>query len=171
MPLRSDKDMEKLLSSRKKGSRGGEWSTTVRSNFDPDSLNLTIKQLKDGATVDIGIHDNPEKAEHAYYNEFGTPRIPARPAWRTTLDRFQKKYDGLMLEAIDNAIKGKVHIIAGLQELGSAVAQDLKKAIIAWKKPPNAPSTIAKKGFNDPLIETGETRDSISVIITTGKAK
>lgn len=171
MPMRSNRDMEKLLSSRKKGSRGGQWSTTVKSNFDPESLNLTIKQLMDGAKVDIGIHDNPEKAEHAYYNEYGTARIPARPAWRTTLDRFQKKYDGLMLEAIDNAITGKVHIIAGLQILGSAVVEDLKKAITAWKKPPNAPSTIAKKGFNDPLIETGETRDSISVIITAGKTK
>lgn len=168
MPMRSDMDMERLLS--KRGKRG-EWSTTCQSNFSPEALNLTIEKLKDGSKVDIGIHDDPEKAEHALYNEFGTARIPARPAWRTTLDRFQKKYDNLMLDAIDNAILGKESIVVGLQRFGTAVKEDLQKAITNWKKPPNAPSTIAKKGFNDPLIETGETRDGISVIITTGKNK
>jgi len=35
------------------------------------------------------------------------------------------------------------------------------EAIDDGMPPPNAPATIAKKGFDHPLIETGEMRDSI----------
>lgn len=35
--------------------------------------------------------------------------------------------------------------------------------------PPNAPSTVKKKGFNAPLIETGELRDELSYKISTKK--
>lgn len=37
------------------------------------------------------------------------------------------------------------------------------KAIDEGYPPPNAPSTIARKGFDHPLIETGEMRDSLEV--------
>ena len=32
----------------------------------------------------------------------------------------------------------------------------LKETIAEWSDPPNAPLTIERKGFNDPLVETGK---------------
>lgn len=44
-------------------------------------------------------------------------------------------------------------------------AEFIKSLIVAaideGVPPPNAPSTIAKKGFDHPLVETGEMRDNI----------
>jgi hypothetical protein len=38
--------------------------------------------------------------------------------------------------------------------IGNVARDDIKKTIKDMKEPGNAPSTIAKKGFDDPLIET-----------------
>ena len=35
--------------------------------------------------------------------------------------------------------------------------------------PPNAPSTVKKKGFNAPLVETGDLRDNLAYKISTKK--
>lgn len=48
---------------------------------------------------------------------------------------------------------------------------DLVKRLIIEKidsgmPPPNAPSTIARKGFDHPLIETGELRDAVECRVT-----
>jgi hypothetical protein len=32
---------------------------------------------------------------------------------------------------------------------------DIRESLVNWTTPPNAPSTIARKGFNKPLIDTG----------------
>ena len=39
---------------------------------------------------------------------------------------------------------------------GVEINDDLKSSIVGWQAPPNAPSTIAKKGFNKPLVDTGD---------------
>ena len=37
----------------------------------------------------------------------------------------------------------------------------LQEAILEWDNPKNAPMTVQKKGFNDPLIETGTVYDQV----------
>lgn len=39
--------------------------------------------------------------------------------------------------------------------MGVLIKRQLQESIRNWTTPPNAPSTIARKGFNDPLIDTG----------------
>lgn len=41
-----------------------------------------------------------------------------------------------------------------------------KRIIAGWKRPRNRPSTIARKGRNDPLVDTGSMRDSVRVWVT-----
>ena len=45
------------------------------------------------------------------------------------------------------------------KDLNKLIAKELveimKEEILDWDIPPNRPSTVAKKGFNDPLVETG----------------
>ena len=42
-----------------------------------------------------------------------------------------------------------------MEAFGKQIVDDLRKGILAWGEPPNADSTKKKKGFNDPLVETG----------------
>ena len=40
--------------------------------------------------------------------------------------------------------------------IGEKINDDLKSSIVGWQDPPNAPSTVAKKGFNKPLVDIGD---------------
>ncbi|WP_347558571.1 hypothetical protein [Robbsia sp. KACC 23696] len=48
-----------------------------------------------------------------------------------------------------------------LDRFGARVAGQLRKSIRDFNDPPNAKSTIAKKGFDDPLIESGHMLNSV----------
>lgn len=49
-----------------------------------------------------------------------------------------------------------------VDKLLSNLANELKDVIYSYVAPPNAPRTIQKKGFDFPLIETGEMVESIT---------
>ena len=46
-------------------------------------------------------------------------------------------------------------------DLGDVVANDIRDSIIEFDYPPNRPSTIKQKGFNDPLIDSGQMSESV----------
>ncbi|MCW3779961.1 hypothetical protein OM945_14080, partial [Levilactobacillus namurensis] len=46
--------------------------------------------------------------------------------------------------------------------LGEAMVKDIKQTITDFSTPSNEPLTAKNKGFNDPLIDSGELRDSIT---------
>ena len=91
-------------------------------------------------------------AQVAFWNEFGTVRIPARPAFRTTI----KKQSPAWGDKLGKAIKA-THYDGrkALALLGQSMRDDLENAIATWATPGNAPSTIARKGFDKPLVHTG----------------
>jgi hypothetical protein len=55
-----------------------------------------------------------------------------------------------------------IELIDIAQKLGQMVAEALKDTIREGVDPPNAASTIRKKGFDWPLIDTGEMLESIT---------
>ena len=61
---------------------------------------------------------------------------------------------------IASLLASATEILYGLG-LGEKVVADVQRKIVALKDPPNAPSTIAKKGSANPLIDTGRLRQSI----------
>lgn len=90
-------------------------------------------------------------AQVAFWNIKGTIRTPARdfmgdmvrkksPRWGASLGRILKRvnYDAEKALAL----------------MGEGISDQMRESIRNWQAPPNAPSTIAKKGFNKPLIET-----------------
>lgn len=104
--------------------------------------------------------DGSSTAEVAAINEYGAPEagIPARPFFSGMIaekspewgDKFAK-----LLELSDYDTS------RALRRMGDGIATQLRKAIIDFKDPPNAPSTIAKKGFDDPLVDTGSMLNSV----------
>lgn len=91
-------------------------------------------------------------AQVAFWNEFGTVRSPPRPFFRTTIARESKTWgDKLGKAVVATNYDGQ----KALALLGQSMRDDVESAIAQWAAPRNAPSTIARKGFDKPLVDTG----------------
>lgn len=92
-------------------------------------------------------------AQVAYWNEYGTSTIPARPFFRNTIAEKQDEW-------ADNAASILQHadgdVGKALALIGEGVKGDIVETIQNFSEPENAPSTVKKKGFNKPLIDTGD---------------
>ncbi len=53
-----------------------------------------------------------------------------------------------------------------MELMGMRIKGQLQQAIIDFKDPPNAPSTIRAKGFDDPLIHTSHMLNSADYEVT-----
>ena len=144
-----------------------------------------------GAELTIGFQ-GPEAAERyepkfggkpganvasvAMYNEFGTPAgprhagIPQRSFLRSSVfenrDKIQKKFAQATKRGIgaDATLGGKGDPLFELGRVGASIVRMVKTKIRgsrSWAKP-NAPYTIAKKGFDYPLIETRKMLKAVS---------
>lgn len=127
-----------------------------------------------GQEVQVGIVDpvryGPEN-ENLYvaqvwdWQESGLPaqNIPPRPAIRVGFMAPIKKgsYDNYFIESIQRVAEGKSTFKQEYTKLGTMAKVDLKKAVANWDTPRNAPLTVALKGFDNPLIDTGLLYDSI----------
>lgn len=94
-------------------------------------------------------------AKIARWNGEGTRTIPARDFlhfYEKNLNALTKNQGKYVAKAIMQG-KNYDHI---LRELGEVAESIIRQAIWNIQDPPNAPSTISKKGFNNPLIDTGE---------------
>ena len=126
-----------------------------------------LKRLQD-SSITVGVHKDAGSYESgesvvdvATYNEFGTPDIPERSFLRSTIGNNRAKYKGEFEKAYLEAIRGGMNLRAAAGFIGNVARDDIKKTIKDMKEPGNAPSTIAKKGFDNPLIETRKLWSSI----------
>lgn len=138
-------------------------------------------EIKNGR-VRVGILSDSEKggmhvegsdltvAEIAAVNEFGTEdgHIPERSFLRSTFDeqREQMVEDGKKL--MGQVLDGKMPVARALGLLGLKLATAVKKKIAGVVPPPNAASTIAHKGSDHPLIDTGRMLNAITWAIDSG---
>lgn len=126
-----------------------------------------------GATVLVGVFeragdhrsDDPAAApvsvaQVAAWNEYGTSTIPARPAIRNGLEggkvQIGKAFDAAAKAILDGKPVQQALGVVGL--LGQAL---IRRSITATFSPPNSPRTIAAKGSDHPLIDSGQYRQSI----------
>lgn len=87
--------------------------------------------------------------------------IPPRPFLRYTFDHYLDNWTELAADLAFKVFVGEINYQDVFPVLGDAVVEDIKRTIKEFSDPKNAPLTIANKGFDDPLIEKGELRDSI----------
>lgn len=127
------------------------------------------KELKAGVLPDAGNEKNGKPiAQVASWNEYGTPAtsrrpwsVPARPFMAISCDEhngWQKD-----CERAVNGILGGAEVISKLNGIGEQMKKDIKSVIGDKSKlTPNKPSTIAKKGHDIPLMDTGSMYDAIN---------
>lgn len=114
--------------------------------------------------VGIRAEAGAELVTIAAVNEFGSAdgHVPERSFLRSTVDENHKKYGDLLQTAVERGIdKGTTALRRELGRVGAVAAGDVQRKIRDLKDPPNAPSTIAAKGSDNPLVDTGRLRQSI----------
>lgn len=134
------------------------------------------KELLKGSALEaqIGIvdpihygsdNDNLAVAQVWQWQEEGLPakNIPTRAAIRVGFMAPIKKgsYDKLFVESMQRIAEGNSTFKQEYTRIGTQAKADLKKAVADWDTPPNSPFTVAEKGFNNPLIDTGLLYESI----------
>jgi hypothetical protein len=133
---------------------------TKRKN--PNALQQIAKEQRElerivvrvGWATDMGA--SPEDVSIVAINAFGAPskNIPARPVLPGFMASQRGEIRSASKAAVRAAQRGK-SAMPVMQELSRKLADGLKEAVYAYDEKPNAPSTAAQKGFNDPLVGAG----------------
>jgi hypothetical protein len=116
--------------------------------------------------VDVGFMknspypDGTSLGEVAIKNEFGVPsnNQPPRPYFRNMITKHSGEW-GEQLSAFLEANDLDAQI--ALNKMGGVISNELKLSIHELVNPPLAPYTIAKKGFDKPLIDTAHMFQSV----------
>jgi len=130
------------------------------------------RQLGNGkASVQVGFMGNATEPDGtpvalvAALNEYGTGKIPPRPFFRTMIDEHADEWPVNLATALKST---KFNTVTSLGLVGLRIRDQLRRSIRDFSSPPNAPSTIARKGFNNPLIDTSTMLKSATFKVNPG---
>jgi len=109
-------------------------------------------------------------AELAYIHSKGSPKqgIPARPFLEPSIMANKDRIAEQQAKIIKDALAGNANVMhADMEKLGIR-AQNFAKGwfvnpLNEWA--PNTPETIARKGSDKPLIDTGQLRNAITYVV------
>ena len=126
---------------------------------------FSLKGLEDKGIANVAVGFEAEDAVKAQSAEYGDPErgVPPRPF----LSHFAQRWERFLAVALEDIVdieEGGLSYEDG-EALGRQAERMLKRTIDEWAVPPNAPSTIERKGKNDPLVDTGQMRDNIKIWI------
>jgi|TARA_A200000113_G_scaffold221882_1_gene234518 hypothetical protein len=113
---------------------------------------------------------NPKKGEPVTVakigalNHFGTETIPARPWLDVGVSRGRLKYKKIIETSVD---KGE-NVNQAMKKVAVVAVGEVQRYITQLKEPPNAISTIEAKGSSNPLIDSGQMRQSVTSVMTRG---
>jgi len=132
------------------------------------------KSFRDLSSKKVAVGVFKESGENvrirAIVNEYGTTKagknrnivIPERSFLRSTFNKNYKKISKKFSKIPKLIRSGRFDVTRELRLIGLYQKNQIKKTIIRFKDPGNALSTIKNKGFDNPLIETGQLLKSIS---------
>ena len=126
-------------------------------------------QKLDGMEVVAGMLRDSGKASNgasyvdiATWNEYGTRRIPSRPFIRISADTNRQTWAKIAQQCVNDVIDGNSPTEAA-RVIGHRMVEDIRKVFGDTSKlKANAPSTIKKKGRNEPLVDSGEMRRRVN---------
>ena len=136
------------------------------------SLSAALSKYKDmNASVRVGVLENATYPDGtpvamvAFWNEYGTRTSPVRAFFRTTVSEQKKNW----VLSVQNLMKmhNDPKQVMGL--IGVHMQEQIVQSINTWSDPPNSAYTIAKKGFDKPLVETGLLMRSIKSEVGEGE--
>ena len=122
------------------------------------------------ATIqEYGAKQKATPKQAAYLSSIGFPIAPgktitnpARPTMGPSFDTNKENIAMLSKKAYSDVVDQKISPRKALAILGTFGEGTVKKAITDLKTPPNHPFTIMRKGSSNPLIDSGQTRASVT---------
>lgn len=127
-----------------------EFGATI--NIPAHKKTLYFKQLKNGSVKNRFVRESLSNfAQDAQVGAY-TVRIPPRPFMRQTMDNHSQQWGALFKEAF----KQTGSIDQALGQLGQIIRDQIKGTIKTFSDPPNAKSTVRRKGGDNPLIDSGK---------------
>lgn len=125
-----------------------------------------------GRHVRVGVFDGVgggtgEIATIATIHEFGAPgaSIPERSYIRATIRERKPELAVLMARVVRLMIQGKLDETRALELVGAWLAGAIKGRIVSGPFTPLKPRTIARKGSDKPLIDTGQLKNAVTFVI------
>ena len=111
-------------------------------------------------TLGVGIHNRRNRkgeslAAIAYVQEYGsrTNRIPSRPFMRVSLEKFRMRSLGYKAMPYKMDYRNvRTSLKRSMRAKAIEFKKIMKQEIKSMSVPPNAPSTVRRKGFDNPLI-------------------
>lgn len=124
-----------------------------------DKVESKLKEIASrmSGSVEVGFlegatyPDGTPVAAVAYWNEFGNGSAPPRPYFRGMIASESPKWPA-KVAALAKATNNDGEKVLAL--MGEEIEGELKQSINDLTSPPLAASTIARKGFDKPLIDT-----------------
>lgn len=138
------------------------------------ALKDLAKRLEGATRVLVGVpegagvyEDGITIATIAAVNNFGSAdgKIPPRPFLAPAIEKGAPQYQRLAEVMIPKVLSGEMAMKTLLEQMGNLAEGHVKQEITDLKTPANAESTIAKKGSDNPLIDSGHLRQSIRYVI------
>lgn len=120
-------------------------------------MEVVAGMLKDSGKAKNGA----SYVDIATWNEYGTGRIPSRPFIRISADINKAAWAKMAQQCVNDVIDGDNPRDAA-QVVGHRMVEDIRKVFGSSELKANAPSTIAKKGRNEPLVYSGEMRRRVN---------
>jgi hypothetical protein len=136
-------------------------------------LAAMVRLVSRPATLRVGFLENARYPDGtpvamiAAIQDFGAPSvgIPPRPFFRNMI----KNKQGEWPKAVAGVLKANNYdAVKTLEITGAAIAGQLRQSIIDTNSPPLAPSTIQRKGFAKPLVDTGHMLNSVDYEVQEG---
>lgn len=174
-------DLKRILEALKKLSEDellvGVSADTAGSGRGEDINNAELAYIHTNGVRAAGMKAETDKAVEegtpyplalqAYIKEHGSPayRVPPRPFLEPGIEKHLDLVESGMKAALQDVLDGGDGR-AQRERLGATMAAKVQAYFQednGW--PPNAPSTIKKKGSAQPLVDTGALRQSITYII------
>ncbi len=129
------------------------------------TLRLLAVKAKNSGVLNVGFPEGSTESDGtstplvAYINEFGKEGQPPRPFFRRMIAKESPHWGKDLGKFLK---KHNFDAISALKDMGEEIHGELVESIQELVDPPLAPSTIARKGFDKPLIETGRMWQNIT---------
>lgn len=130
------------------------------------------KAARDPVEDAHGADQSINNAELAYIHDNGAPEanIPARPFMRPGIESAKAPISNAMQRGAKAALDGNASAVdQALTRAGIAAQTGIQEKITDGPFAPLKPATIARKGSDKPLIDTGQLRRSINFVVDKGQ--
>lgn len=120
------------------------------------SIDKALKNIKNAnAKLRVGFFEGSRSLDKAVQNEYGNPakRIPPRPFMQQTVDAYENEWADMLGDLL---VKHDYDANKALNAMGAIIRGEIVDTIFNGDFAPNSPTTVAKKGFNKPLVDTGQ---------------